>query len=87
MTTNVVELIGRPQLAKRWNMSSRGLIRWENDPQLNFPKAIIIRNKNYFVVDEVEAWARQRASSGSTAHCRANDDDVKAAKAAKAVDA
>jgi predicted DNA-binding transcriptional regulator AlpA len=45
--------------------------RWENDPELNFPKPYYIGRFKYFAEDELEAWERSLPRSRQTAEAAA----------------
>jgi hypothetical protein len=46
----------------------RSLHRWKNDPTLNFPQPIRINGRDYYVPDEIEAFAlKRRAIAGHEA--------------------
>jgi hypothetical protein len=49
-------------VSARYNISDRTVARWERDPNLNFPKALIINKRKYFAEDELTAWDRANAS-------------------------
>jgi hypothetical protein len=37
------------------------LLRWRRDPNLGFPSPIIVRKRNYYYREELDAWLeRQR---------------------------
>ena len=42
------------------NISRMTLWRWENDPEISFPKAKIIRSRRYWREDELQAWIEKR---------------------------
>jgi hypothetical protein len=46
----------------RYDVSDRTVARWERDPELNFPKALVINGRKYFSEDELTAWDRANAS-------------------------
>ena len=51
-----------PQTARRYGIDTRSLFRWRNDPDLNFPTPMIVRDRTFFALDELEAWERLRAA-------------------------
>ena len=51
-----------PQVSRRYGVDSRTLHRWRNDPELNFPAAMIVRDRTFFALDELEAWEKSRAA-------------------------
>lgn len=56
-------LIPKPDLAREFGVASRTLSRWLADADVDFPRPVIIRNRNYFDRSAVELWkaARLRA--------------------------
>jgi len=48
-------------VAKRYKVSIRTVDRWLRDPNLNFPKAIKIRDRNYFREIELDAFDKAQA--------------------------
>jgi predicted DNA-binding transcriptional regulator AlpA len=38
------------------------LWRWLNDPDLKFPRPIVINHRRYFRLSEIETWERRQAS-------------------------
>ena len=57
-------LIPKPNLARELGVSSRTLTRWLADIEIDFPKPVVIRGRNYFERASIDAWktARIRAS-------------------------
>ncbi len=51
-----------PQTARRYGVDNRSLHRWRNDPDLNFPVAMIVHGRTFFALDELEIWERSRAA-------------------------
>ena len=49
-------------VSQRYGVSDRTIARWERDPHLNFPKALIINKRKYFPEDQLTAWDRSNAS-------------------------
>jgi hypothetical protein len=55
------KLIPNVKVASRYGRHTATVRRWEEDPELNFPKAIRIRGKRYFDESELDAFdERQR---------------------------
>ena len=50
----------------RFGVSSMTLRRWMADPNLDFPKAIKVKNRRYFRLSDIEAWVRKRSGPEST---------------------
>jgi predicted DNA-binding transcriptional regulator AlpA len=57
-------LIPKPNLARELGVSSRTLSRWLDDAEVEFPRPVVIRGRNYFDRAAIETWksARLRAS-------------------------
>ena len=51
-----------PQVSRRYGIDQRSLHRWRNDPELNFPAAMIVHGRTFFALDELEAWEKTRAA-------------------------
>jgi len=51
-----------PQTARRYGIDNRSLHRWRNDPDLNFPVAMIVHGRTFFALDELETWEKSRAA-------------------------
>ena len=49
------------KVADRYGVSRRSVERWEDDPDLGFPQAMIINRRKYFDLAELEQWERRRA--------------------------
>lgn len=56
-----LELIPDPQLAKKLGKSLRTLARWDEKPEMGFPKPIILGRYKHRRVAEVDAWLSGRA--------------------------
>jgi hypothetical protein len=53
--------------ARYGDVTDMTIWRWEHDAKLGFPKAIFINGRKYFLLEEVEAWERERASASGRA--------------------
>jgi predicted DNA-binding transcriptional regulator AlpA len=42
----------------RYDICDRTLDRWLADPDMKFPRPIIINRRRYFVLSEIEEWER-----------------------------
>lgn len=42
----------------RYLKSGRTILRWQNDPQLNFPKPMIVNGRKFFDEDQLIEWER-----------------------------
>jgi hypothetical protein len=48
-------------VCSRYDIVTRTLTRWEDDPDLGFPMPVIIRNRRYWREDDLVLWERARA--------------------------
>jgi predicted DNA-binding transcriptional regulator AlpA len=60
-----------PKVAKRYDVHPRTLYRWDDDPEVEFPKPHYIGRRKYRSVAELEQWERKRAAGK-----RRRDDEV-----------
>ena len=51
----------RSKVAEKFGVSSMTVYRWERNPKLQFPKAVIINNRSYFAENILDRWALHRA--------------------------
>lgn len=49
--------------ARNNNISNPTLYRWERDPDLGFPKPVVIRRRKFYFEDELEAWEARQAAA------------------------
>jgi hypothetical protein len=54
----------RRKTAERYGVSVRTIERWEDDPELDFPKSTIVNGRRYDNVDELDAWDAKCAAAG-----------------------
>jgi len=54
------DLLPDPRVALRYHVSPRTLYRWDEQPELGFPKPIRINRRKYRRVKQLEIWERQR---------------------------
>jgi len=67
VTTGGVDYLSKSGLAHRYNVTTRTVDRWKNNPALNFPKAdLIVLGREYRKVATIEAWERKRATATTT---------------------
>ena len=57
-------LVPTRDVLKRYSIVDRTLDRWLADPELGFPRPIIVRKRRYFRECKLAAWERQRARGG-----------------------
>jgi predicted DNA-binding transcriptional regulator AlpA len=51
------------KVAARYGVSAMTRYRWEHNAKLGFPQALIINNRKFWSVTDLEAWERLRLSS------------------------
>jgi predicted DNA-binding transcriptional regulator AlpA len=65
MRTNRPEIsgqkIGTTALAARFDVCTRSIDRWLDDPDLGFPQPIYINRRRFWDLAEIESWERNRA--------------------------
>ena len=49
----------RRKLPERYTVTPMTIYRWERDPLLAFPQAMIVNGKKFYDVDELEAWEKK----------------------------
>ena len=54
--SGAVALVPKPNLATELGVSSRTISRWQADTQVDFPRPVVIRGRNYFDRASIEAW-------------------------------
>ena len=69
--------IKRRRTAKRYDVVTRTIERWEADPKLNFPRSVIRNGRRYDDEAALNSWDVQCAATGRTIRtppnaCRAN---------------
>jgi hypothetical protein len=50
------------KVRQRYGVCSRTIARWERDPQLGFPAALIVNHRKYRRLAELQAWELSRIS-------------------------
>jgi hypothetical protein len=56
------DLLGAPQVRRRYGgISDMCLWRWLRDPNLDFPRPLIIRKRRYWQTGKLKAWERAQA--------------------------
>jgi hypothetical protein len=61
------DLLPRRLVAERYRVNVRTIVRWENDPDLRFPKPIEINKRRYFHEAELTLFDRTRRPVSSAA--------------------
>ena len=49
-------LLPERKVCERYGVTPITLRRWDQDPRLNFPKALVIRKRKYRDADELDAF-------------------------------
>jgi predicted DNA-binding transcriptional regulator AlpA len=49
-------------VAERYGKSTKTITRWDSDPKLNFPPAIVINGRKHRALSKLEAWERERCA-------------------------
>jgi predicted DNA-binding transcriptional regulator AlpA len=63
---NEKRLITSRQLRDRiGGVSAMAIWRWSNDPELCFPKPIVINNLRYWREEEIEAWLESQRETAA----------------------
>ena len=60
------KLIPEAQVALRYGRHITTLSRWDRDPDLGFPKVIIIRNRRYRDEEQLDAFDKAQAEKTTT---------------------
>jgi predicted DNA-binding transcriptional regulator AlpA len=55
----------RPQVQKRYHRTRMTIYRWENDPNMGFPKPIVINGRTYHEETQLDDFDRSRLKGGS----------------------
>jgi hypothetical protein len=67
VTTGGADYLSKAGLAHRYNVTTRTVDRWKDNPKLEFPPPdLVINQREYRKVTTVEAWERKRATAPST---------------------
>jgi hypothetical protein len=48
------------KVAERYGVTTRSIYRWKEDPELGFPKPLVINSRGYWNLTDLEAWERQQ---------------------------
>src|SRR5215469_12443487 len=49
-------------VAARYGVTTRSVDRWWKNPDLNFPQPIIVNQRKYWALTDLEIWERQRVA-------------------------
>jgi hypothetical protein len=58
-------LLPDSKVRRRFGVCGRTLTRWDQNPTLAFPPPIVINNRKYRRLSELQAWERARAAGKS----------------------
>jgi hypothetical protein len=50
-------------VCERYGVCDRTIARWQADPELKFPKPVVINHRKYFDEDLMTAWDRSRVAA------------------------
>ena len=70
------DLLPDLKVAERYQVTLRTVHRWDEDPELDFPKPLWIRNRKYRRVKELERWERKRAARDAGSARRKHPDET-----------
>ena len=51
------------EVRDRYHVSDMTIWRWLRDDELKFPKPTVINRRRYWLLEQLEAWERARASN------------------------
>src|SRR5262245_35685812 len=51
------------EVARRLNVTTRTLVRWDETPELNFPPVIVVRKRRYRKIADLDAWEKAQAEN------------------------
>jgi predicted DNA-binding transcriptional regulator AlpA len=56
--TDKGQLLPQPATCRRYGVSQMSLWRWQNNPNLGFPKSIKIAGRKYFYLHDLICWEK-----------------------------
>jgi hypothetical protein len=56
-------LLPDSQVAARYRVDPRTIARWDQRPELDFPKPIRINSRKYRSIEQLQSWEIKRAAS------------------------
>jgi hypothetical protein len=56
-------LLPDSQVAQRHKVDPRTIARWDQRPELDFPKPFRINNRKYRSIEQLEIWERARVTA------------------------
>jgi hypothetical protein len=48
---------------ERYGITDRSLDRWLADPEMDFPRPMVVRGRRYFKEEDLTRWERTRATA------------------------
>jgi hypothetical protein len=54
------QMLPTKSVRERYQVNQRTIDRWLDDEKLNFPRPILVNNRRYFPLDQLEAWEISR---------------------------
>ena len=66
MTTSHTEpggYLAAKRVQERYDITDRTLDRWLNNPEMGFPRPMVVNGRRYFRETELVAWERKRATA------------------------
>jgi hypothetical protein len=51
------------RVQERYDITDRTLDRWLNNPEIDFPRPMVVNGRRYFRETELVAWERKRATA------------------------
>lgn len=59
------ELLPAREVWRRYGVVSKTIDRWERDPRLSFPKAIVVNKRRYWRTADLVDWERSRVRAAN----------------------
>jgi hypothetical protein len=63
VSDQIEQFLTGPDVDRRYHRSSQTRWRWSKDPELNFPKPMLIKGKPFYRLSEIEAFERRMAAA------------------------
>jgi hypothetical protein len=60
-------LIADPKVAERYDVHTKTIGRWDADPDLGFPKPVVINKRNYRRLSDLMIWERAQTAKVAAA--------------------
>jgi hypothetical protein len=72
------KLVPDPKVAKEFGISAMGIWRWERDPDLGFPPAIVIRKRKFRSRRQLEAFKQSLVQRAMRERSKMRDESTAA---------